>query len=173
MTTLTFSSLESLDREGLVDLLKRFAKRKKQSGVPGKLSHYQDDVARIFGYNNWSLLHKHVSRMRDSEFNAFFDQALEHSDFGPFMEACTTKSIDEADAIREMQEWARRKYSRLIDFAFYDNESETGFSWPAVEMAMELSEEFGDRFPSKLIEKVGNDLDVDEGPWGLEDYGDD
>lgn len=31
----------------------------------------------------------------------------------------------------------------------------------------------GARFPSSLIQKVGYDLDVDDGPWGLEKYSDD
>lgn len=171
MTTLTFSALEALDLEGFVDLLKRFAKR-KQKAEGGQLAHHLDAVASSFGYSNWSMLHKHARRMNDREFNSIFDQTLGHPEIGPFMEACTTKTVDEADAVREMQDWARQKYSRLIDFAFYDNESETGFSWPSVDMAEELSEQFGYRYPSSLIRKVGNDLDVDEGPWGLEDYGD-
>lgn len=29
----------------------------------------------------------------------------------------------------------------------------------------------GARYPSSLIQKVGYDLDVDDGPWGLEEYG--
>ncbi len=172
MTTLTFSTLEALDLEGFVDLLKRFAKR-NQKANGGQLAHYLDAVASSFGYSNWSMLHKHARRMNDREFSSIFNKALEHADIGPFMEACTTKAVNEADAVREMQDWARENYSRLIDFAFYDNESETGFSWPAVDMADELAAEFSDRFPLDLIVKVGNDLDVDEGPWGLEDYGDD
>lgn len=172
MTTLTFSTLEALDLDGFVDLLKRFAKQ-EQKANGGQLAHHLDAVASSFGYSNWSMLHKHTRHMNDREFNSIFDQALEHAEIGPFMEACTTKIVKEADAIREMETWARSKYSRLIDFAFYDSESRTGFAWPAVNMAEELSERFGDRYPSSLIQKVGNDLDVDDGPWGLEDYGDD
>jgi len=31
----------------------------------------------------------------------------------------------------------------------------------------------GARYPSSLIQKVGYDLNVEDGPWGLEEYGDD
>mgnify|MGYP001219770910 CR=1 FL=1 len=168
MSSITFSTLDSLPGPDLLDLLRRYAKANKKADPVGKaLSWHQDQVAISLGFKNWSMLHKHLASANWSAVDQLKTLALKKPDLGEFVEEHAYKTIDEDDAAETMRQWARAKYSRLIDFAFYDNESETGFSWPAVEMVMELGEEFSGRYPQVLIEKVGWDLEVD-GPWGLE-----
>lgn len=79
---------------------------------------------------------------------------------------------DDAPARQAMEAWFRGKYTPLIDFAFYDPESENGFAWDDVDPHAELREEFEGKYPIELIKQVADGL-LDEGPWGIEDYGDD
>ena len=80
--------------------------------------------------------------------------------------------IDAQAARQEMENWVRKNYSRLVDFAFFDRESENGYAWPSVELNEELQEEFSDQYPYELIEEVAIDLEMNNGPWGIENYGD-
>lgn len=36
-----------------------------------------------------------------------------------------------------------------------------------------MEAEFGEEYPFELIEAVADEMEVDRGPWGVEDYGDD
>ena len=174
MTYINISTLDQLDQTDFISLLKRFAKHAKSaSEASHQLAWYQDNIACAFGYLNWSMLHKKIDRMSATEFAELFDKAIEHKQIGPYLVEKTTRTIIEADATQEMKEWARRRFTPLIEFAFYDSESENGFAWPEVDIAYELEEQFGGRFPSEMIRKIGIDLEVDEGPWGLEEYRDD
>jgi hypothetical protein len=169
---ISFSYLDAMSGLDLLDLLRRFAKANKKVDSSGRaLSWHQDQVAISLGFKNWSLLHKHLAAARWSETRRVLNQALEKPGMGEFIEVHAVRTIDEDEAIAEMRRWVRSTYTPLIDFAFYDNESETGFSWPAVELVLELSAEFSGRYPHDLIEKVGNDMELDQGPWGLEEYG--
>ena len=174
MTTLTFSYLDYLTHVELISLLKRIAKQTQKKDETSKpLAWYQDFVAQALGYKNWSQLHKHLDGLTGTDFDLVVRRVLEHKDIGSIIAKLAVRTINVEDAIEEMTRWARKKYTPLVNFAFYDNESETGYSWPDVDMAEELAAEFEGRFPIELIQQVGNDLDVDEGPWGIEDYGDD
>jgi len=174
MSIVTFSFLGYLQGPELLALAKRFAKqRKKADSAEQSLSWHQDRIAVTLGFNNWSLLHKHLDRNPGwSEMDRIKQLALNRPGLGDCIKEHAYRTIDEDHARVVMKQWARAKYTPLIEFAFYDNESESGFSWPDVNMAEELSEEFAGRYPDDLIEEVGNSLDADEGPWGLEDYGD-
>lgn len=169
---ISFPYLNAMSGADLLDLLRRFAKTNKKADPIGKsLSWHQDQVAISLGFKNWSLLHKHLATGDWSEVDKALTLALKKPELGEFVEVHAVRAIDEDVATDKMRDWARRKYTPLIEFAFYDNESETGFGWPAVDMAEELAEEFSGQYPDDLILKVGNELDVDEGPWGLEEYG--
>ena len=173
METITYSYLESISHGELISLLKRFAKRAKATDSTGRpLAWHQDSVSHLLGFNNWSLLHKHVDGLVGSPFDLVVRKVLDHEELGDFVSESAVRTVAMDDAVEEMESWARKKYTPLVEFAYYDNESPTGYSWPEVEMADEIANEFEGRYPLDLIIKVGNALDVDEGPWGLEDYGD-
>ncbi len=170
MATVTFSTLEYLSGLQHLNLMRQYAKKRKKADAAGNaLAWHQDQIAISLGFKNWSLLHKHLAPVKWPWQDHVLDLALKKPGLGQFIEDHAVKTIGEDEAIETMEDWARRKYTPLIEFAFYDNESENGFSWPSVEMAEELSSEFAGQYPDDLIEKVGNDLDVDEGPWGLDD----
>jgi hypothetical protein len=174
MGTIRFSYIDYVTSGELISLLKRIAKQLKTLSVAGKgLATHQDEIAHSLNYKNWSMLHKHLDGLHGPAFQLAMNQVLRHKQLGPAVKELAFRTIDEDEAVQTMKSWARRKYSRLIDFAYYDNEAENGFSWPEVDMADELSAEFCGQFPDNLIQEVGNALDTDEGPWGLEEYGDD
>lgn len=174
MDTMTFSYLDYITHVESISLLKRIAKQAQTSDTSGNaLAWHQDRVAHSLGFKNWSLLHKHLDGLAGSALDLIIRQVLKRKDLGPAFSKLAVRTIVVEDAVEEMQSWARKNYTPLIEFAYYDNESPTGFGWPDVVMAEELGAEFEGRFPFELIQQVGNDLDVDEGPWGVEDYGDD
>ncbi|WP_432731273.1 hypothetical protein [Variovorax sp. W6] len=171
MPSITFSFLDYLSKQDFLDLAKRFAKLNRKADPDGNgLTFHQDRIAVSLGFKNWALLHKHVESASWAAWHTLRELALKKPGLGAFIEERGFRTIDEDEAVDAMRRWARSKYTPLIDFAYYDSESETGYSWPDVDMAEELSEEFAGRYPDDLIERVGNELDVDEGPWGLEKY---
>lgn len=174
METVTFSTIEYASGEILLEYLKRAAKiNKKDDSLGASLSTHQNSIAVALGYQNWSMLHKNIDGLTCIQLGGVINRVLRHKTLGPMIDYMAERTIDVEDATQEMSDWARQKYTPLIEFAYYDSESPTGYSWPEVDMALELSEEFGGKFPDELITQVGNDLDVSEGPWGLEDFGDD
>ena len=173
METISFSYLDSVSHADLISMLKRFAKQAKAADSAGRpLAWHQDSVSHRLGFKNWSMLHKHVDGLLGDPFHLVLRKVLDDEKLGDFVSEAAVRTVVVEDAILEMKSWARKKYTPLIEFAYYDNESPTGFSWPEVEMADELAEEFEGRFTLEVIVRVGNALDADEGPWGLEDYGD-
>lgn len=171
MSSITFSYLDAMSSEDLLGLLRRYARAAKMSDAAGKsLTFHQDQVAISLCFKNWSMLHKHLSGAHWSETDKVLTLALKKPSLGEFIGSHAYRTIDEDEAAERMRQWARAKYTPLIEFAFYDNESENGFSWPDVEMVTELGEEFAGKMPQDLIEKVGYELER-EGPWGLEEYG--
>lgn len=174
MDTMTFSYLDYITHVESISLLKRIAKQAQTSDTAGKaLAWHQDRIAQGLDFKNWSLLHKHLDGLTGNAFDLVMRKVLKHINLGPAFSKLAVRTIVVENAVEEMENWAREKYTPLIEFSYYDNESPTGFSWPDVDMAEELAAEFEGRFPFELIEQVGNNLDVNEGPWGLEDYGDD
>ena len=172
MATITFPYDEYLSKDEFLDFSKRFAKLNKKADPNGKgLIHHQDQIAVSLGYKSFALLHKFVQSADFLAWDDLRDKARRKAGLGDFIKERAVRTVDRDKAIETMRDWARRKYTPLIEFAFYDNESENGFGWPDVDMAEELANEFAGQYPDKLIQKVGNDLDVDEGPWGLEEYG--
>ncbi|CAB3661364.1 hypothetical protein [Paraburkholderia rhynchosiae] len=154
------------DRAESVELLKRVAKRLKTQGPEQPLSVYQDEIAKEFGYPNWSVMHKNVAAMAQHQFALFKERVEAH----PEVQAILFASPRFLAAAKvEMEEWVRANYTPLIEFAFYDNESENGFSLPSEDINNLLQEEFDHRFPFDLIESVAAELEL-EGPWGDEDY---
>lgn len=167
--------LKSSSRENLLSLLKSVAKQSKKGQPTQKLAWHQDKVAKVLGYKNWSTLHKHFLKMPHGQFNGVVKQVLANPLLGS--SAIKVKSlavaIDPEAAAEEMRQWVRGNYTPLIDFAFYDKESENGFSWPDVNLLEELQDEFEDQYPFEWIEGVAVELERDAGPWGVEDYGGD
>ena len=161
------------DRADFIAKLKRVAKAAKRLRYPNaQLSELHDKIAKVAGYNNWSVLHRDILRMpqkRFEELEAALSQRLEQ-------EVSLNKRAREFDrqaAIEEMETWVKANFTPLVEFAFRDSESETGYAWPDEEINYALQEEFSDRYPDDLIEEVATDLEIDYGPWGREDYGDD
>lgn len=171
MPSISFSYLDAMSSDDLFGLLRRYAKAAKKRDLSGKpLSFHQDQVAISLGFKNWSMLHKHLAPALWSETDRLLRLALKRPALRDFIQAHAYRTIDEDKAAERMRAWARAKYTPLIEFAFYDKESETGFAWPDVEMVIALGEEFAGKVPQDLIERVGNELEL-EGPWGLEEYG--
>ncbi len=169
MTTITFPYLDYASIPETLGLLKRFAKKNKTADPAGHaLSWHQDQVAISLGFKNWSLLHKHVDGMDWGQRDHFLTQVQAKPVLGQFVKEHAVKTIVVEDAIRTMKDWARKKYTPLVEFAYLDNESANGYSWPEVDMTEELIHKFIGDFPEDLIEQVGKELDAEEGPWGLE-----
>ena len=169
MTTIAFPYLDYASNPETLGLLKRFAKKNKTADPAGhSLSWHQDQVAISLGFKNWSLLHKHVDGMDWSHRDQLLTQVQAKPVIGQFVKDHAVKTIVVEDAIRTMKDWARKKYTPLVEFAYLDNESANGYSWPEVDMAEELIDKFIGDFPEDLIQQVGNELDAEEGPWGLE-----
>lgn len=163
------------DRAALVELLKRVAKREKARLRNDELEEVQlstllDQIAVSLGYRNWSQFHKDAFRMPEDRFSALVARV---SAFPEVQEFECYSALDKDAARLEMREYVEGKFTQLIEFAFYDSESENGFAWPSVDLHEELEAEFGERFPSELIAEVASDMEVNDGPWGVEDYGDD
>jgi hypothetical protein len=167
------TSASAGNRTALLNALKHCAKDGKKANPHLKLSWFQDQVAIAFGYLNWSLLHKHLLEMSEGELDALIEKMKAHSKVGSYLNIKALnggEGYDEESAKDEMREWVRGRYTRLIEFAFYDNESENGFAWPDVVLSNELQDEFSDRYPHEVIINVSAELEQD-GPWGIEDYG--
>ncbi len=162
-----------LDAQMFVESLKSFAKKmRKGKGIPQHEA--LDEVAKLLGFHNWSMLHKFAVAADDEKLGKIILAVLTHSllsdALGGHFLATDGMKIVRDSAVEEMIEAGRTKYTPLVDFAFYDSESESGYAWPSVEMAEELADMFSDRFPHEWIESAAQHLEED-GPWGLEDYG--
>lgn len=155
-----------ISRDSAVTALKRFSKSLKKSEPDKPLAWFQNQVAVSLGYPSWTILQKHILKMLPQRFNNLADVLYAHAQLHAFMPRRET----EDDARRAMRQWVSERYSPLINWAFYDSESENGFSVPSVEIEYELQVAFDERYPLALIEEVAIDLEVNEGPWGDEDF---
>lgn len=155
-------------RQALIAVLKRFAKHGKKDQPGYQLAWFQNKIANEFGYNNWALLHKHIAKMPEQQFDTFNKTVRNHPEIEFFVRDKAVKVIDVPSARDEMRRWVKLTYSPLIQFAFHDSESENGYSWPDVDIVYELQAEFGDKYPEELIEEVAGKLEAEEGPWGIE-----
>lgn len=156
----------------IIEKLKRVAKLRRRASPSMSQSKVLDKIAVALGYNNWSLLTKHVNKMDNPQLRRFHDGLYQNPKFEDYLSPIFPP-FEREDAVEEMTTWVQRKFTPLINFAYYDNESENGFSWADEDLVDALQDEFSDRYPSALIEDVGRDLEVNHGPWGIEDYGDD
>lgn len=114
------------------------------------------------------MLSQSIQKADAARFATIRSQVEKSSLIAPYL--LELQIFDPEAARDEMCEWVRSRFTRLIEFAYYDSESENGYSWPDVDINMELQEEFDQQFPSNLIEEVASYLEC-EGPWGEEDYG--
>lgn len=163
----------SPSREKFIGLIKRVSKREKKrldesENITVSLATLYDGVASALGYKNWSLFHRDIARMSDMKFAEIEQQLLEFPEVRDFLNYL---AVDQEKAREEMREYVTTRFTPLVNFAFYDSESENGYAWPDVDLYQELEEEFDGRFPSSLIEEVAREMEVDEGPWGEENYG--
>lgn len=154
------------DREEILDVLKRLAKAIKKENPEQPLAFYQNELAVRFGFQNWSVLHKNVASMSNVAFARFSYKANSDAEVQSILLELPG-FVERAE--EEMREWVRRNYTPLIEFAFYDNESENGFTLPSEDLLNILQEEFDHRFPFDVIESVATELELD-GPWGDEKY---
>lgn len=174
METLVFSKLDYATGLEFLDLSKRYAKKAMSLSAEGqKLSWHQDQVAHKLGYQNWSILHSNLANMSWSGLSDIRSMASRSPHLYAFLQKATERTIIVDEAVATMKDWARSNYTPLVDFAYHDSESENGYAWPSVDMDEELAEEFAGQFPDDLIQQVGYALDAEEGPWGVENYGDD
>lgn len=79
MSQLNTHSLPA-DRAEIVDLLRRAAKNLKKSRPDQQLVTFQDEIARSYGYQNWSMLHKNARIMTQSEFASFAARIVQNAD---------------------------------------------------------------------------------------------
>lgn len=180
MTTCTFSVLECQSGEDLISLFKRYAKAQLKntrkgpthpSQPPAKLSHVQDRLAKELGHHNWALLHKFLRPLHNWQTREVVTAAMSNTDLATFLEDHTTRTVDVLEAKQTMERWVRSNMSRLVDFAFHDAESPTGYGWPDEDVHDVLSSVFDGQYPDHLIEQVAIKLEVEDGPWGFEDVG--
>jgi len=154
----------------VLDKLKRAAKAMRKVEPSLSQSEALDKVAVICGYNNWSLLHKDVQKKVGYELSAFHENLYGR----PRLEGILPSrfsGFDPKEAADAMKDWVETNYTRLVEFAYYDNESSNGYAWPDEDINNALQEEFGQVYPLELIEEVAANIELD-GPWGIEDYGD-
>ena len=112
METITFSYLESISHSELISLLKRFAKREKAADRAGRpLAWHQDCVSHRLGFNNWSLLHKHVDGLVGSLFDLVVRKVLDQEELGDFVSESAVRTVAVDDAVERMKAWARKKYT--------------------------------------------------------------
>ncbi|MBB3261666.1 hypothetical protein F4827_006588 [Paraburkholderia bannensis] len=71
-----YSRLIAPDREKFLDLLRREAQNRKKANPGQILSVYQNELAKSYSYSNWSMMHRHVSRMKQSQFDDFCSKVL-------------------------------------------------------------------------------------------------
>lgn len=156
---------------GLVRALKRAAKLAlKSDGQSNKLSHYLDERAVLLGFANWALLQRYLATATPGGTDTLISKARATPGLAHFP-GRSQGADDETDPVEVMRAFVLAKYTPLNDFAFYDSESPNGYAWPEVELFDELSDEFSGRFSPDLIEEVARDMEMENGPWGIEDYG--
>jgi hypothetical protein len=167
----SWSIAMSISPEFVIEKLKRVAKRLRKESPSLTQAKALDQVASLLGYLNWSLLNKHVGKMSWLELSNFHDSLYQR----PNMESKLPpqySSVDSDDAIAEMKVWVEGKFTRLVEFAYHDSESENGYAWDDEDLDNALQEEFAHKYPYELIQKAAVELEMD-GPWGIEAYGDD
>lgn len=151
-------------RVSFIDSVKRLAnKLKKQSGQ--KHAEALDIIASKFGYKNWSQFHQDIINMSDAKFGQ-----IKFEFESKYLVNISGYIFDEESAIETMRSWVRQNFTPLVDFAFYDSESSNGYAWADEDINLALQEEFLEKFPLELIEKVADDLEINHGPWGIEKY---
>jgi hypothetical protein len=160
--------------EMLVSAFKRSAKADFKTGDgTHPLAWYLDVRGRALGFANWALFHLHIAHLPADDLDALLARSKGKPDLAHFGKAApSVTAIDEADEPEDvMRAYVRDHYTPLQDFAFYDNESESGYAWPDVELAEVLQEEFSDRYPLEMILEVARYMEAESGPWGVEEYG--
>ena len=162
----------AINNESILNKLKRAAKTVRRANPSVKQSQALDAVANLLGFNNWSLVSKHVNSMTPLH-AVIFDTGLYALPKLAAILAPQFPPFNRDSAIEEMRDWVRGKYTPLVEFAFHDNESETGYAWPDEDLSEGLQDMFGDKYPFELINEVAQDMEIDQGPWGIEDYGHD
>lgn len=155
----------------VIEKLKRVAKNVRRANPTQTQSKALDQVAAMLGYNNWSMLSKHVHQLKAAGLAIYHDGLYQHLKLANLLPP-KQPPFDPVAAAEEMRTWVEGKFTRLIEFAYYDKESETGYAWADEDINNALQEEFDHIYPIELIEEVAVELELD-GPWGIEDYGDD
>ena len=154
------------EQQHFIDTMKSHAKRAHRaynSNCPPtfarQLSSFQDEVARCFDYNNWSMFHRAVFRADEAAFRQLQECAAELG--------LLQRAVNEGHATRVMTDWVRSSFTPLVQFAFYDSEEENGFATESEDIHSHLADKFDAIYPEKLIERVALELEH-EGPWGQE-----
>lgn len=76
-------------------------------------------------YNNWSLFHKDVGGMTDAHLAQI--SAKVHADHA-IQEFPAGRAVAKKAATDNMREWVESHFTRLVEFAFYDCESDNGYA---------------------------------------------
>lgn len=158
-------------RQGFIGAVKKLAtKIKKQSD--NTHSEILDWIAVRFGFNNWSLFQNHIpisSNQHFAEMQAKFEN-MKSSVFAALQsaESDSIEEVDDSFGKEVMESWVRRKFTPLVDFAYYDPESENGYAWDSEDIFQELMDRFDGTYSESLIQEVAANLEVNHGPWGRE-----
>lgn len=156
----------------MLDCLRRVAKTRhkvmKAGGQSSHLTEQQNYLAEVLGWENWSLLARDFER-DPAKSNG---KVLATCERDRFLREALVEVIPIDDALAEavMENWVRVELDPLVNWAYYDAESENGYAAESVELDQALGDEFGGTYPDRLIQRVAARLER-EGPWGDPDMG--
>ena len=145
----------------VLNQLKYAAKRQRKIDTELTQTQALNFIAKALGFNNWSLLHRYVESLSSVETNRFLEKMHGSS-------IANLLPYNQDEVIQEITDYAYQHYSPLVEFAYHDRESENGYAWPDIDLSDELQGVFSDKYPWELIHKVATDLEIENGPWGIE-----
>lgn len=155
-------------RNRFINTLKLLAKQEKKKHDNKKLSDFQLILAQHGGFNEWSQLSEYVHESAHEELCNLILKYKGLVDYEKTMPAASSMTDEEMEQFeQEMLDFVHQHFEPLVNFAPLDNESETGYAWPEVDLQQELQDNFDHRFPyADFIEHFATNLELSRGPWG-------
>lgn len=85
------------------------------------------------------------------------------------MKSASDMSPDEkSEALLEMRQWIRGRFTPLQEFASRSEHSASGYDHNEVQLFDHLRYEFDGKYPESLIEHAAETMRENNGPWGDE-----